>query len=159
MKVVYCTLSSWVDRVQGAEHYYVDLSRGRFSDKVAEKVYHNLTLSEAERLNRRRLQDPEYPEPQWKAGEEIGYFFDRERAVRGAVAAYKELFPGAIILVEGDIGTCEPQPILDGPPEVMRAINELVAEAEEIGWWEEDEEAMQAISDAWKAIWIPEFGE
>jgi hypothetical protein len=159
LKVVYCTLSSWVGRVQGAEHYYVDLKRGRYLDRVEEKVYHNLTLSEAERLNRRAKQDQKYPEPQWQAGEEVGYFFDRERAVRGAVTAYRKLFPGATILVEGDIGTYEPQPILDGPPQVMREINGLVAAAEEIDWWEEDEEAMRAISDAWKAIWIPEYGE
>lgn len=158
MKVVYCKISSWVGRVQSAEHYYADLKAGRYPAKrVEEKVWHNLTQSEADRLNRRTMQDPRYPNPTWKVGEEVGYFFSRERAVEGAVAVYKELFPGAVILVEGDIGTYEPQLILDGPPEAMKAINDLYEQAEEIGWWEGDEKAMQVIADAWEAIWIPEF--
>lgn len=158
-KVVYCKISSWVGRVFGAEHYYVDLQRGRYPDRVEEKVYHKLTQSEADRLNRRRIQDPEYPEPTWEAGEEVGYFFSKERAVRGAVAAYKAKFPGAVILVEGDIGTYEPQLILDGPSETMEAINKLVERAEAIDWWEDDEEAMQIINDEWKEIWISKYGE
>jgi len=161
MKTVYCKISSWVGRVYGAEHYYADLRQRKWEGGEGktheEKVWHNLTPSEADRLNRRVEQDPEYPEPKWEAGEEVGYFFSRERAVAGAVAVYKELFPGAVILVEGDIGTYEPQTILDGPPEAMEALNGLVAAAEEIDWWEEDEKAMRAIQDAWKAIWIPEF--
>jgi hypothetical protein len=41
----------------------------------------------------------------------------------------------------------------------MDAINALVAAAEEIDWWEEDEKAMKAICEEWKVIWIPEFEE
>lgn len=158
LKVVYCKISSWAGRVNGAEHYYTDLSQ-RVSPRDTKKVWHNLTQSEADRLNRRTIQDPLHPDPTWEAGEEIGHFFDRERAVKGAIAAYKEMFPGAIILVEGDIGTYEPQPILDGPPDVMKAINNLVKRADDNDGWEGDEEVMQAIADEWETIWIPEFEE
>ncbi len=156
LKVVYCKISSWADRVEGAEHYYADLNQ-RVIPRDTKKVWHNLTQSEADRLNRRVKQDPQYPEPKWEAGEEVGYHFSRARAIQGAIAAYKEMFPGAVILVEGDIGMYEPQPILDGPPAAMKAINDLVERAEVIDWWEEDEEAMQAIANEWEAIWIPEF--
>ena len=150
MKVVYCGITSWKGRVQGAEHYYVDLVQKVYPRNEV-SLRHNLTGTEADRLNRRN------PDKRWEAGEEVRYFFDRDRAVRAAVTQYKLLFPGAIILVEGDCCTYEPQPILDGPQEVMEAINELYKQAEEIYWWEEDEETMQSISDAWKAIWMPEF--
>jgi hypothetical protein len=157
MKVVYCNIVSWAERVPNAEHYYVDLKSGSYPNRVIKKVWHNLTQSEADRLNRRAIQDPQYPDQKWEAGEEVGYFFSRERAVEGAIAAYKTLFPDAVILVEGDIGTYEPQLILDGPSVVMEAINKLYKEAEAINWWEENEVIMQAIEDTWKAIWIPEF--
>jgi hypothetical protein len=155
-KVVYCKISSWKGYVPGAEHYYADLRQregGESWKTIEKKVYHNLTLSEAERLNRRN------PDERWEAGEEVGYFFDRDRAVEGAVAAYKGLFPGAVLLVEGEIGTYQPQLILDGPPKVMEAINDLYRQAEDNDGWEGDEEAMRLICEAWEAIWIPEFEE
>jgi hypothetical protein len=159
MKVVYCKISSWKGRVPGADHYYVDLERrkaGGGYKRDQEKVWHTLTLSEAERVNRRG-RDRHLDDKSWEAGEEVGYFFSRDRAVKGAVKAYKTIFPGAIILVEGTMGTYQPQPILDGPQEDMEAINDLVEMAEAIDWWEEDEEAMRAICDEWEAIWIPKF--
>jgi hypothetical protein len=163
MKVVYCKISSWVGRVQSAEHYYVDLSCGRYSDsdRVDRVVRHNLTQSEADRLNRRDGISRKELDIQtaWEAGEEVGYFFSRERAVRGAIAAYKELSPDAILLVEGNISTYEPQLILDGPPEARKALNELYERAEANDWWEGDEEAMQAIMDDWREILVPEFEE
>jgi hypothetical protein len=147
-KVVYCQITSWVGRVEGAEHYYVELVQRCGDEKT---LHHSLTLSEAERLNRRN------PDKRWLPGEDIRYFFDINRAVRAAVAGYKTMFPGAIILVEGASSSFEPQPILDGPKEVMAAINKLVEQAEDIDWWEEDEKAMRVISEKWKTIWTPEF--
>ena len=160
MKVVYCKISSWVGTVTGAEHYSADLRQREEGDgwkTIKKKVWHTLTQSEADRLNRRTIQDSLHPDPTWEVGEEVGYFFSRERAVKGAVAVYKELFPGAIILVEGDIGTYQPQYILDGPAEAMEAINRLYKCVEEIDGWEGDEVEMKAICEEWKAIWIPEF--
>jgi hypothetical protein len=148
-KVVYCKISTWAGQVIGAEHYYVDFEQ-RYGETV--NLYHKITASEAARLNRRREESVK-----WEAGEDIGYFFSRERAVREAILSYKLAFPGAVILVEGEPGTYEPRPILDGPPEAMEVINNLVELAEAIDWWEEDESAMQVIQDAWKEIWIPEF--
>jgi len=151
MKVTYCRITSWAGRVAGAEHQYVELhQKGGVEGKT---LQHNLTLSEAERLNRRN------PSERWAPGEEVNYFFDRGRAVRAAVEQYKLVYPDSVILVDGDPTTHQPQPILDGPPETMELINNLVELAEAIDWWEEDEPAMQVIQDAWKAIWHPEFEE
>lgn len=149
LKVVYCEINSW------SEHYYVDL-RQRVSPRRTHKVWHNLTFSEAERINRRG--SIREPDRKFVEGEEIGFFFDRERAVKGAIATYKKMFPSAVILVEGDIGVYEPQPILDGPPEDMKALNALVERAEANDHWD-NEEAMEEITDEWEEIWIPEFEE
>lgn len=155
-KVVYCKISSWKGRIEGAEHYYVDLNQ-QVLHRNSKKVWHNLTYSEAARIN--RVGSNREPERRFEVGEEVGWFFDLERAREGAIAVYKEMYPGAIILVEGDIGTYQPQLILDGPIEAMEAINELYQRAEENNGWEGDEDEMKAICDEWQAIWIPEFEE
>ncbi len=149
--IVYCRIVSWADRVPRAEHYYVTLLNGGFSDRVEKTVWNVLTLSEVERYNRKS------PGERWVVGKKVGSFFSRGRAIRGAVGYYQEAFPGAVVLVEGDTGTYDPQLILDGPPGVMEKLNSLFVDADDIGWWEDDEEAMQIISDEWRAIWESEF--
>jgi hypothetical protein len=157
IRVVYLELRTWKGVVGWAEHYYADLVRRRSFDdwkRDTKKVWHKLTQSEADRYNRR---DSNKDHP-YEAGEEVGSFIDEQRAIEESIAQYKDLFPGADTLVKGNIGTYEPQFILDCSDEDdKKRLNELAQAAEDIDWWEEDEEAMQVICDKWREIWIPKY--
>jgi hypothetical protein len=159
VRVVYLKIRTWKYTAACGEHYYADLERRRSWDDWkcdSKEVWYKMSQSEADRFNRR----DQYKDHKYLAGEEQRGFFDEERAIAEAIKQYKNLFPGADTLVKGDIGTYEPQFVVDCPDEAdMKRINELAQAAEDIDWWEEDEEAMQEICDEWRAIWIPKYEE
>jgi len=107
-----------------------------------------LTDSGAARMTRR-----EDDGTTWEAGEETNKFFEEEDVRREAIRQYKLLFPDATILVDGRHGVCDPQPVLDGPADVMETANWFVEQANAAGWWEGDEDAMQIICDNWDGFW------
>lgn len=74
LKVVYCRIVSWKALVEGAEHFYVNMEQ-RGSETIT--LWHILTESEAARLNRRKAENS-----RWEAGEDVGYFFSRDRGSR-----------------------------------------------------------------------------
>jgi len=141
MKVVYLHIMFW----DMGEHYYGDLHR--LGEPIKE-LKHPLTASEADRMNRRN-RDGEH----WEKGEEVRQFFSRDRVIKEAIKRYKEMFPGAIVLVHGSPGIYDPQTILDGPKEFMDTINELISRAEEIDGWDGDEIEMQYITEEWEYVW------
>ena len=159
-RVVFLHLRTWRETVPHAEHYYADLVRRKEHggyEKDIKKLWHKLTFSETERANRRCRREDGIP---YEEGEEVGWFFDEQRAIEEAIAQYKTLFPGADVLVKGDVSIYEPQFVVDSPDaDDMKTLNELAQAAEDIDWWEEDEEAMQEICDKYRAIWIPKYVE
>lgn len=149
--IVYCHITTYKETLSYAEHWYANLVCGyRESNKrglpARIELKQTLTESGAARMNRREGGD-------WKAGEETNKFFDEERLKKEAILKYKLLLPGATILVDGRHGVCDPQPILDGPEEIMTTANRFTRRANEVGWWEGDEDAMQVICDEWDEFW------
>jgi hypothetical protein len=147
--IVYCEIMTYIGTaVSWAEHWYANLvcDRGKGLYAARTELKQTLTESGAARMNRREGGD-------WEAGERTNKFFSEERLKEVAIVKYKLLFPGATILVDGRNGVCDPQPILDGPAEIMETANWFVERANEVGWWEGDEDAMEVICDEWDEFW------
>ena len=143
--IVYCKPMTWVGTsVSWAEHYYGDLICG----KKRKELTHALTASGAARMTRR-----EGDGTTWVVGEKTNRFSDKEHVKQEAIRQYKTAFPGATILVYGGTGVCDPQPILDGPEYIKVTANRFVDRANEVGWWEGDEDDMQVICDEWDEFW------
>jgi len=146
--IVYCETMNFL-LVPGAEHWYANLvCRHSAMESAKQELKRTLTESGAARLNRREGGD-------WEAGEETNKFFTEEAVKEEAIRRYKLMFPDATMLVDGRDGVCDPQPILDGPAEIMRTANWFVERANEAGWWEGDEAAMRIICDNWDGFWQP----
>jgi hypothetical protein len=147
--IVYCEMKTWVGSaiVWSAAHYYAKLVCG----KEQEELWFILTADEAAALNKSDEDDD--GAPPYKEGDGSSRYLSEDRLKARAIAKYKEVFPGATILVYGEKCAYEPQIILDGPPELMAAVNALVAEGEENDWWEGDEDTMKDIRDRFRAIW------
>jgi hypothetical protein len=145
--IVYLNITNYL-MCPGAEHWYGtlvgDRGPGLYSKEV--ELKHKLTESGAARMNRREGGD-------WEAGEETNRFFREEQVREEALLRYKRMFPEATILVDGRHGVCDPQPVMDGPPKIMETANRFVEEANEIGWWEGDEHAMEEICERWDDFW------
>jgi len=149
--IVYCEIMTYIGTaVSWAEHWYANLVCDRGPGKSCDRreLKQTLTDSGAARMTRR-----EDDGTTWEAGEETNKFFEEEDVRREAIRQYKLLFPDATILVDGRHGVCDPQPVLDGPADVMETANWFVEQANAAGWWEGDEDAMQIICDNWDGFW------
>ena len=150
--IVYCEISTYIGTsVAWAEHWYGTLvvggagwSKKGLPDRL--ELKQTLTGTGAARMNRREGGD-------WEAGEETNKFFDEDRVKSVAIEKYKLLFPGATILVDGRHSVCDPQPLLDGPIDTVQTADLFVAEANDVGRWEGDEDAMREICDRWDDFW------
>lgn len=141
--IIYCEISTYTETLSWAEHWYATLVH-KLSNRI--ELKQTLTKSGADRMNRREGGD-------WTAGEKTNKFFDEKRLKKTAILKYKLLFPAATILVDGRHAICDPQPILDGPEEIKTTANLFVAEADRVGWWEGNEDAMKEICDRWDEFW------
>lgn len=53
----------------------------------------------------------------------------------------------------GTYGTCEPMPVIDGPEPYKTRVNNLVARAYVIGWWDHgNDEEMKQLSKEWERL-------
>lgn len=145
--IVYCDMRTWAGSlaVPYAVHYYAKLVHGR----VRKELSHVLTAAEACALTESDVNDA----PPYETGDTSCRFLSEDRLKKAALAIYKDTFPNATILVYGEKCVCDPQLLLDGPPELMAAVNELYDEAERNDWWEGDEEIMEGIYNRFSAIW------
>jgi hypothetical protein len=119
-----------------------------YCNGVTEDLRYIMNEEEAKKLASADTTDP-FP---YKAGEDTSRFLSEDKLKSEAIDQYKIMFPGASLLVYGDSGTIEPQPILDGPEGAVEWAEELVIACEENGWWEEDEPLMDCLSDEWTLV-------
>lgn len=105
---VYLEISSWIGISIGAIHFYGKMKCSDGDEFKSIEMLHPLTISQARELNKNekyRLYD---------AGD-MYYGYDSKNEIRKqAIETYKDLFPGATVLIEGHIAYADPQPILDG---------------------------------------------
>jgi hypothetical protein len=147
--IVYCEMKTWVGSasVWYAKHYYAKLVHGN----ERKELWYILTAEEAKALTKSE-EDDEGARP-YVVGDDTSRFLSEDRLKEAALAQYKEAYPGATILVYGEKCVCEPQIILDGPPELMATVNALYEEGEANNWWEDDEEVMEDIYKRFCTIW------
>lgn len=151
MKTAHLTITTYGGVVPGASHY-----RGRLRiGKEEIDVEYKLTVKTAKQLNieDRRAGRTDYT---YKPGQMACRFFDEESVIKATVEYVQQNHPEIEVLFQGSRSILDPQPVLMGPEPIKTELNKLVAEAEAIDYWEEDEEKMQDIADRWEAlkVWI-----
>ena len=150
--VCYLRMATWVDSsVAYAEHYYGRLACGD-NRKTDVEVKHPLSAAEAERLN----DTDGYTMHPYKAGELSARFFSREQLVTAAKACYRECFPSAILLIDGDSCVYDPQEVLDGPPDLVSRMNRIWQECEKLDFWEiaGNSERVNELFAEWHYLWL-----
>ncbi len=132
----------------GATHYY-----GRLvctgGDPYDHELRHLLSKKEAAEMNDGESSLSEFM--QYEVGEESTRFSTRSGVIDAALAEWKDFHADAIILILGSVGIAEPQQVLAGPQKLMNAINQLVDQAEECNYWD-DEDQMSKICDKWDEL-------
>lgn len=146
--IVYLEISSWIGMSLGAMHFYGTMRTGYDNDGNHQKIDMRRPLTSAQAKELNKAHDVKF----YKAGSLYQGYDTRDEIRQQALATYKDLFPGATILVEGSSAVADPQPILDGPKDIMDFVNELVRQAEEIGWYEGDYHGMDKIYREYSAF-------
>jgi len=145
--VAYLTLSTYAGLVAGASHH---MARLRGPDREEIDVVYTITKRDAKKLNQ---QNKESDDPyRYKVGSTCNRFFDREDALAEALKVANAKWPTDLILYQGNAAVCDPQPMLIGPEPLKSLVNGMVAEAEAIDWYEQDEKAMDAIFKRYQAL-------
>lgn len=146
MKKVILQISSFAGAI-GAEHCYGKLYFDDENDNLETVELTRLVTDkkELEYLSKKcgwKL-DPDDPINQFNKPSEI---------IELAKVTYKQYAPNTNVLLEGRYAVADPQRVVDGPDELMIEGNKLFDEAEAIDWYENDEERMEEISDAWRKL-------
>lgn len=143
-------IRSWVGTSAiGASHYYGELRIPGVKDHV--EVERVLTARETKRLNKEAREHGDVGFT-YTVGATSGRFWDEKSVEDTAIEYIKANHPEIVLLFKGSRAVCDPQPVLLGPEPLKTQLNALVAEAEANDWWEGDEDAMESISQRWKAL-------
>jgi hypothetical protein len=148
--IVWCRMTTWAGSatVWYAEHYYARLC----GDGADRDLYYVMNAKEAQKLAESDPSD-DYP---YNAGDRTSRFFSEDAIKYEAIKQYKEMYPGASLLVYGDRSTIEPQLILDGPEGAVEWSEALVDACEACGWWEGDDKLTACVASEWDIV-IGEF--
>lgn len=148
MKVVFLEIRTWTGICPGfAEHFYGAVA---VDYKTRHELMHKLSSSEAQAMNRKeRGNGCSY---RYRKGTESYSFWNEADIIEVAKKVYKKHFPDAEVLLKAPHSTCDPVPVLDGPPEFMELGNAIVAKAEAIDYWENDATSMAVLANEWDAL-------
>ena len=147
--IAYLRVTTWKEALGYASHYYgyIDLNNKTPDIDVKKR----LTSEEAKAMwkaDKRRGEK----KPIWKEGDNCGAFLEEKVLFDTA----KKMLPeGFNALVVGTPYTLEPQPIIWAKKKFTRhknRINQLYKLAEEVGWWDGDEEKMGEINKEWEKL-------
>lgn len=149
-KIVHLEITSWRGLSLGAIHYYGELighKREKYTTiKLEQKCTRKAAIEENKKAREMGLPGRTRP------GELTNQFDSKEQLRKFAIKHWKEHFPKAVILIEGNSSTVEPQPILIGPKEIKDRVNKLSREADTIDRWEKNEKRMDEICDEWNEL-------
>jgi len=134
-KIVWLKITSFVGISPGAVHIYGELFRDGNFDGV--DLTRTLTVAAARKLNKwyRQQSGGAGSGFTYRAGGTTTGFENEEEVVALAITTYKDHLPGAEVLIKGHQAFADPQPVLDGPPDVMELGNRLANEAEALDYW------------------------
>lgn len=143
LKLAHLKISTYIGNSIGATHYYGTI---QYNDENFDLVY-KLTEGSAGRLNVLRAKVWGNIGYRYRVGDPYRGFDSLEQVRKEAIRVWRTFAPDAVVLVEGSECEIDPQPCLDGPPELKTRINAFVERAEAVGGYEGDYDAMCSISD------------
>lgn len=136
---------TWVGYDGDATHYYGEI-KGYCKDNFCSfELKNKLTAEAVEIINK------EDGHISYSAGDMTKRFNTEEELIEEAKLRWKEIFPDAKVLVEGQWATIEPKVILDGiDPKIAERLNARVTRYKKIK--DGDFEKQEAAYDKWAAI-------
>ena len=144
VRIAYAHIYTYRGLSLGAVHWAGEI-KARGCDSI--ELKRTLTAAEAKTLSKKDGVKCAY-----KAGSRSTRFLSRNSVQKEAEREWLRHFPLAVLLIAGRAACADPQQVLIGPPEMKARLNALVKRAQEIGYWDRDENAMQEIADEWDAI-------
>jgi hypothetical protein len=142
MIITYLEIKSWTGISIGATHSY-----GCLVGKGATvALMRHLSARDAKTLNRKDKCNT------YKAGDTTERWDSEEDVVDHAMANWRHLMGGDVLML-GDRCYLDPIPVLDGPPELVIAGNQLFEAAEVVGFWEGDSVEMKKLCKQWDELW------
>jgi len=149
-EIVFLKINCWEGVSVGAEHWYGVLrSYDERHNRIDTELQRKMTAQDVVHLNKKRGMGHDCG---YKVGEFTTCFYTRRSVIEKAKRVFRRHFPRAKVLMLGDAGTAQQQPVIVGPKDFKEPINKLVKEAEKINWWDNEEE-MQILWDKWQKIW------
>lgn len=166
--VVFCHVTSWIGSI-GAQHYYgrMIFEPNDVREELTYKLDRRAAVEHNKGLHRYGRPAHEYV----KQGERTTNFLDTDQLRAAAIACFKAgkmrdrwdeknlSFNGAIFLIEGDHGICQPQEILACAPgfeSKTEQMNKLFTEGD--GWyWERERnhdknKGLDALNSQWYQV-------
>jgi hypothetical protein len=162
--VVYLKIRTYVGSatVYWAKHWQGALFHAGDRDGV--EVTFAMSQADADAANK---EDGPYDSPEdvacgylgsYHEGSTSTRFLSKESLLEAALACWQKQFPNASVLIEGEPGVIEPQPILVGPQSIKDRINSIWELCEKLGWWDSgNEDECEKLSDEWQKIWLTEI--
>ncbi len=147
-KIAYLSVTCF--DLAGGIHFYGRICF-RHVDKLEDiNVEQICTRKIAKELNKDdvRRGDP----PTYKVGNLTSKFLDEKSLIERAIVVLKEQRPEYDILLKGSTSVLDPMPVLTAPEPLKTKLDNLVAGAELLGYWDrkENEAAMELIFTEWR---------
>ena len=152
--VVYLSLESFCYCGSiGASHYWGTLIYEEKGQNKFHKLEITLTQAQADTLNIKDRNEPGCIAA-WKAGDIVHRMNSESEVIAEGKRVWKSIFPNAVVLIKGSHCVLDPQRVIDGSAELMKAANKLFQASVKIDGWENKgkEKEMQAICDKWDAL-------
>lgn len=143
--IVYLSITSFRGLLGWAEHYY---GRLRCGEQEAD-LQHVLTAAEARRANDKQ----DYGG--WKKDDFTIAFSTEEAVIAEARRNWRGTLPDTALLVIASHCEIGPFEVLDGPPELVKKLNDINTRAQKV-WWRRDrstDSQMNALCKEWETLW------
>lgn len=141
----HASFTSFVGISPGASHWHVTLTGPTRSVEIKRLVDDECAAAWNER---------EHGDYTWTSGWASGRFDTIEQAEAAAVVVFHQEAPAGSLLIRGESASCDPDPPLAGPEQLVAIAAELDRRAEACGRWDRgiDNEAMRQVADEWDAF-------
>ena len=147
-KVVYLKILSWHVAI-GGRHFMGELIG------AGKTVQLKTTLSKAEARRMNKSDFENYGTPShWKPGMETEGWNSKLTLIRAARRVWKEHFPQAVVLFQGNPALADPMITLAGPDKFVSVARRLHRQAVETDYWNSNRIPMQKIADQWDALMV-----
>jgi len=155
-RVVVLQVSTWTDRLAASHHFYGELVWNPGGERKSFALLHPMTQSEA--LERNKKDRDEGFLQGWQVGEPTSAFWTLQELRVEAVKKYQELYPDAVLLLEGSSSSLSPQePLHANDPELFAKLKDIW-ERDEAGYKSDpnwDDEGYKATQKEWDELFTP----